>query len=96
MTNQKRATSMRRPTTKFRNKGLLRVSTLITALICLPERSKAALVTTCAAGEYLILDTTNIDNMQGVCATCPRGKCINKNLKLHLRNGYGCDLARLG
>ena len=81
MTNSKRTKSMKRPTTKNRNKGLLHAGlTLISAaLVGLTERGNAALSTTCSGGEYLILDTDNY-TMEGVCATCPRGKFINHNL----------------
>ena len=81
MTNSKRTKSIKRPTTKNRNKGLLHAGiTLISAvLVGLTERSNAALSTTCSSGEYLILDTDTY-TMEGVCATCPRGKLINHNI----------------
>ena len=47
-------------------------------LACLVSKAYGALVTTCPAGFYLVLDESNLIAREGVCATCPRGKsCSN-------------------
>lgn len=47
---------------------------LLLACVSLCAVIEAALVTTCNAGEYLLMNEQNLPAREGLCVTCPAGK----------------------
>ena len=62
-----------------------RYLSLLATMALLTNQGNAALVTSCSAGQYLIVDmVVDPQLLNGVCATCPRGKSNN-----FIRNALG-------